>query len=268
MTSTLRGTFDLTSGTFQVTASATAAITSVGNGWYKCSITATATATASGTLGIFIANSSAATLAAVTYTGNGYSGIYIWGAQLEAGAFATSYIPTVASQVTRAADTPTITGTNFSSWYNQGEGALYVEAQTVSLAANRGIFAIGDSSLAFGVANTIYSVFEVGLSGRISQVALVGGSSQVSALSPVYTQAANTATKMAQGYKVNDYAITVNAVNPAVDTLALVPAVSGMSIGSLSSGWLNGANFLNGTIKKIAYYPIRVTNTQLQALTS
>lgn len=260
-------TVNLSSG---VASSATGTVTgissfSVGNGWWRVSFAFTAAATSGA---ISVLTSTDGVYANRNYAGNGYSGIYIWGAQLEAGAFATSYIPTTTASVTRAADAASMTGTNFSSWYNQGEGALYVEAQTVNLAANRGIFAIGDSSLAFGAANTIYSVFESGLSGRISQVALVGGLSQVASMSPVYTQAANTATKMAQGYKVNDYAITVNAVNPAVDPFALVPAVSSMSIGSLNSGWLNGGNFLNGTIKQITYFPKRLPDAELQEMTA
>jgi hypothetical protein len=63
------------------------------------------------------------------YTGDGYSGIYIWGAQLEAGAFPTSYIKTEASQVTRSADSASMTGTNFSEWYRQDEGTVYVCSQ-------------------------------------------------------------------------------------------------------------------------------------------
>jgi hypothetical protein len=63
-----------------------------------------------------------------SYTGDGYSGIYIWGAQLEAGAFPTSYIPTVASQVTRSADSASMTGTNFSDWYRADEGTFIVRS--------------------------------------------------------------------------------------------------------------------------------------------
>lgn len=56
--------------------------------------------------------------------------ILVWGAQLEAGAFATSYIPTVAASVARSADIATMTGTNFSSWFNQGPVNLLLQSQT------------------------------------------------------------------------------------------------------------------------------------------
>ena len=52
---------------------------------------------------------------------------YVWGAQIEEGSFATSYIPTASSSVTRAADVAEITGTNFSSFYNQSEGTVFAE---------------------------------------------------------------------------------------------------------------------------------------------
>jgi hypothetical protein len=57
--------------------------------------------------------------------GNGTSGIYIWGAQVEAGAFPTSYIPTTGATATRAADVASMTGTNFSSWYNVNQGTTF-----------------------------------------------------------------------------------------------------------------------------------------------
>lgn len=256
-TSTLRGTFDLTSGTFQVTASATAAITSVGNGWYKCSITATATATASGSLGIFIANSSAATLGAVTYTGNGYSGIFIWGAQLEAGAFATSYIPTVASQVTRAADAPTITGANFSSWYNNAQGTLYSEASTydVSSSGKTG-FAINDG--------TTSNRFVTGHSTVKAFIAKSGTTQYTNSFGGV-TVTNNVASRIALAYASNNVNAAVNGVIGGVDdTVVEVPVVTQSNIGSLAGTSAS----LNGTIRKIAYYPIRLTNAQLQALTS
>ena len=102
-------------------------ISNIGNGWYRC----IAIGTASAVTGVYFNISNTATQLA--YSGDGTSGIYLWGAQLEAGSFATSYIPTVASQVTRAADVAVMTGTNFSSWYNQSEGTILSQGISNSL---------------------------------------------------------------------------------------------------------------------------------------
>lgn len=83
--------FDLVNGTTVVSAAATSTITAVGNGWYRCSITATATTTTTSTnTQIRIANSLSST--ASNYTGNGTSGIYIWGAQLSDSASLDPYV--------------------------------------------------------------------------------------------------------------------------------------------------------------------------------
>jgi hypothetical protein len=110
--------FDLSTGVIgTIDAGVTAAMTAVGNGWYRCSIVRTVSAGTNYTeIQLALTNGGG------SYTGDGYSGIFIWGAQLEAGAFPTSYIPTVASQVTRAADSASMTGTNFSDWYRADEG--------------------------------------------------------------------------------------------------------------------------------------------------
>lgn len=254
---TLRGAFDLTNGTFALTASTTGSITPVGNGWYKCSITGTATATISATLGVFIANSSAVSAAAVTYTGDGTSGIYIWGAQLEAGAFATSYIPTVASQVTRAADLALMTGTNFSSWYNATEGTLFAQADWLGLSNNDYFFAINNGSsnnlIALGVSSTPATRF----------IITDGGVTQASVSGP--TPVANTAFKIAGAYQVNNFAAATNGVLGTVDTSGTVPTV--MSEVSLTSSY-GSVNLFNGHIQRIAYYNRRLTNAELQGITS
>ena len=107
--------------------------TNLGNGWWRFSYTATATASGNAKSGIYIGSIPATSAAngIDTYTGNGYSGIYIWGAQLEALAFPTSYVATTSAQVTRASDNASMTGTNFSSWYNQGQGTWYINATTI-----------------------------------------------------------------------------------------------------------------------------------------
>ena len=91
--------FNLTTGVVVSQTLGSASIKSVGNGWYRCSITGTAGATGSTGVVVFLTQNGA-----TTYTGDGVSGIYVFGAQLEALPFATSYIPTTSATVTRSAD--------------------------------------------------------------------------------------------------------------------------------------------------------------------
>ena len=103
-------------------------IVDVGNGWYRCIITFTTVSTSGAVINpvIYLIDNANATRAA-GMTGDGYSGIFIWGAQLEQGSFPTSYIKTSGASATRSADNASITGENFSSWYRQDEGSLYSE---------------------------------------------------------------------------------------------------------------------------------------------
>jgi hypothetical protein len=114
--------FNLSNGTIGTNASgSTASIASVGNGWYRCAITRTLPSTSTGQIRIFPTNADNTT----TYSANGTSGVYVWGAQLEQANFATSYIPTVASSVARAAETFSLTG-----YANRLVEAYYIDEQT------------------------------------------------------------------------------------------------------------------------------------------
>lgn len=114
--------FDLTNGTIKQSLGATGTIIPLVNGWYKC----TATFSVSG-LSIFIAGNSSMTVANWSSTIN--QSLYIWGAQLEAGSYATSYIPTVATSATRNADV--ISKTGISSLIGQTEGTLFLDLKSV-----------------------------------------------------------------------------------------------------------------------------------------
>lgn len=87
---------------------------SVTTSWQRFTLTATRAATAGLFAGINVGNA---------------KNIYVWGAQFEAGSFPTSYIPTVASTVTRAAEIVSITGANFSSWYRQDGGTILIDTE-------------------------------------------------------------------------------------------------------------------------------------------
>ena len=247
--------FDLTTGTAgSVTnsggaSSSTASCTSVGNGWFRCSIIST--------LGGVDTNSQLVALDGVslaTYTGDGTSGIYIWGAQLEVGAFPTSYIPTVASQVTRSADTAVMTGTNFSSWYNQTEGTVLVdydmETSTIYYPSawymDDGALNRFGHSVSSGLKNCNYD----SSTNSVAQLYLSLGAMPTTVLS-------------AYAYKENDFVGCANGGTVLTDTSGVQPIVNKLQIG----GRLYGA-FLNGHISKLSYYPKRLTNSELQALTT
>jgi hypothetical protein len=248
-------TINLSTGaTSVISGTATAASTFVGNGWYRVSVTATATSTETAINRIYASNSGTT----VSYTGDGYSGIYIWGAQLEAGAFPTSYIPTVASQVTRSADAASMTGANFTSFYNAAEGTIYFESKTA-----QGSNAYPYSLFGTSTANRIFANYET--TDRMQSGIRVANVFEVAVPTPNNSAPLNTFGKGATAYKVNDFGFSWNGAAALTDTSTNLPVVQKLDIGN--NGGLAG-NFLNGTIKKIAYYPIRCTNAQLVALTS
>lgn len=247
--------FNLSSGVLGTIGSGatSASITLVGNGWYRCSVTATANATGTSAFQGWLAPSDNT----FTFTsGNTFDGVFLWGAQFEAGAFATSYIATTSSQVTRSADAASLTGTNFSSWYNAAEGTLYGEAKL--LASAGGSSYPGFAKIFTDSGNKIG--FYTNPAGSLIDFSIAANSAGSADL-PISQSPVSGYVKVAGAYRVNDFAVSANASAVSTDASGLVPAVNQMNICAYDNAW-------NGTIKKIAYYPLRVTNAQLQALTS
>lgn len=230
-------------------------ITAVGNGWYRITLTATATATAGGNTVILAATADNSSF----YAGvAGAEALYLWGAQLEAGAFVTSYIPTVASTVTRSPDIATITGANFSSWYNASEGTFVAKYGAspnlfaTYLAASNGVVA----------QNSVHFDND---SGGTMRVVYYSGSSPQATLSLGAYGTAGTVNTVATAYSVNNFSASRNGGIVVTDTSGAVPvSVSQLNIGADPGG--AAVNVTNSHIVSITYYAKRLLDSQLQAL--
>jgi hypothetical protein len=247
--------FDLATGT---TANQDATIINYGNGWYRCSLTSTATTTSSASALVEITDDSGNR----QYAGDGTSGIYLWGAQLEAGAFPTSYIPTTDATATRAADVASISGSNFSSWYRQDEGTVYTESTrgysgNFATFSNLYNFTAGtttDNSIPlYGLANnTQFTNFSI-RSGGVNQTVYVAANGATSGLN-----------RICQALETNYSAFVANGVATTPSTSLVMPVgIDRVSIGSnrlFVGQW-------NGTIKRLTYWPARLPNETLQTIT-
>ena len=249
--------FDLVTGSGFV-ASPTNLVTygsqQLSNGWWRCFVVFTAASTATAICRAQLATGSNAAI----YTGDGVSGIYLWGAQLEVGAFPTSYIPTTSASVTRAADNASMVGTNFSSWYNQSEGTFAVNA--IYNRYNTSVFLASISNADSNVASERVQI-AINTSNNLSDAIVTGGVAIVSAMNSVVT---NSTYKTALALKSGDYSATANGNIPNASSATGIPTVDRFKFGANPAG--NGG-YLNGHIQSIRYYPIRLTNTQLQTLT-
>ena len=215
-----------------------------GNGWWRFTIVSTTSSTGTPSARIHLTDSSGNN----SYTGDGTSGIYLWGAQLEAGAFPTSYIPTTTATVTRAADVASITGSAFTSFYNQTEGTVYGEGALLATATGP-VFVMRDP--------TAINRHQIGL----SSAAIVTGNVVEASFSVAYT----AQTKSSFAYALNNAAFTNNLTALQTDTSCLMPTgVITASIGRFDFGGLQSHN---GTIKRLTYWPTRLANTTLQRIT-
>jgi hypothetical protein len=186
--------------------------------------------------------------------------VLVWGAQLEAGAFPTSYIPTVAATVTRNADAASMTGTNFSSWYNAGEGTLTSAYRISFTSGNRYLCSVEQN-------NNNY--VEIGANNTGNRGTVLSRNSGTLDVNITGTTAVSLTNQniMSLGMKTNDFAYYLNNMSQGTDTSCILSStLNSLEIGRYNEGSPGG--YLNGTISKLAYYPLRVTNTQLQALTS
>lgn len=217
------------------------------NGWFRCSVAAT-----------IASNTNPRFLIYPDLYSNAVAGsIYAWGAQIEAGAFPTSYIPTTTAAATRAADVALIDGVNFSSWYRQDEGTFVTRQSRPAIAIVDGnIAAVDDNSganrisLGTGATGSVLNPFVV--VGNVSQAAL--------------NQGASTGLgekQMAFAYKLNDFSGSTNGAAVVTDVSGTVPTVDRLRIGASNFG-----TYWNGHIFSLRFYSSRLSNAQLIALSA
>jgi hypothetical protein len=233
--------FDLTAGTATTTAPAkNGGIENYGNGWYKCSATWTFTGGATTVLYLNLLNNAGAS----SYTGNGTSGVIVWGAQLELGSYSTSYIPTTSASVTRNADV--ISKTGISSLIGQTEGTLFLDFYYNGLANNHMI--INDASFTSYIYINSQNANEIW-----GQIQNVGIQFSTSATAGRY--------KCALAYKSGSSAFYINGTQ--VGTSATTFTLSN-NINTLDYTISTPKNNINAS----ALWKTRLTNAELIELTS
>lgn len=219
------------------------------NSWVR--VTNTITLTDARTLTDFniLVNSGGTPFAGVNF--------YMTNMQIEAGAFATSYIPTTTTTVTRNADVATMTGTNFSSWFNATQGTLVIQsAPSTSLFIAPGRVPVDINN---GTDDTSIN-FRFRPTGKTGFVVNSAGSAQVNTSSTEsYSQ---SICKIIGAYEENNSASSFNAESPVLDTVCTIP--SGFNQLRFGASF-TGISPFSGTIQKFMYFPQRLTDSELQA---
>jgi hypothetical protein len=236
--------FNLTTGTL---VSGNGTITSYGNGWYRITNSFTATATISTTyaFSLYFGNT-------FSYTGNGTSGIYAYGAQLEAGAYATSYIPTTTASVTRNIDV--CEKTSATALIGQTEGTMFWDGTINGTGPSIAVL----MSLRNSLNANQYRYLAISTSNRI-QFLEYNGSTQALIQTGTNFYVLGNRYKIAIAYKENDFVLYINGVQIGTDTSGTVFAAD-----KIVAAPFDNPVKLNSQI----LWKTRLTNQELVTLTT
>jgi hypothetical protein len=244
--------FNLSNGTIgTVGANATASIQSMGNGWYRCVVVATPTAIANSGFYVNIATANGTR----SYAGDGTSGVFLWGAQVEAGSFPTSYIPTTTGTLARGADVCSVTT---AGWSNAGNDTMVAEYFVRNTPPNNTIILEGSPatswmSVSFLEVNQQRNLYRHG--GASNRVDARSGTNSVS-LTSINKTALTSGEQIALNGSLSQ---TLFSDPPQADIS------TSLSIGSRGNG---ASLFLNGHIAAIRYFKKRLPNAKLVTLTT
>ena len=233
------------------------------NGWYRQVFTFTSSYTQTYQVDFNQANNQTAL---GTY--------YLYGFQLEQGSFPTSYIPTTGSQVTRNADSASITGTNLTSFYNQSQGTLFCRFRNFGYG---NAYHAGGGGVSFdnsGPARPLLNLISLNMRRDgpfYRNGALILANNTTFASAPTTSGPSNNINDTVNYYNfvgsfsASRRAFTYNGITPGVDTASIVMPTISRFIISTNSNYLYDA--FTGYISKISYYPSQLIETQLESLT-
>lgn len=178
--------------------------------------------------------------------------------QLEAGSFATNYIPTAGTTVTRGADVASMTGANFSSWYNQSAGSFmaFGSVDNVGAAIVGYLFEVDNNNI------SNLGLISVRVTAGLPQ-GLIYDANSVQAAINGSSYTAKNALIATVGYATDNVAASFNGSAVILDNSAAIPTVEQLQLGRL----FNNSLYLNGHIARLVYYPKRLPNNLLQYIT-
>ena len=238
--------FDLSTGVTGSALACTPEITSVGNGWYRCAITASLTA---GALAFYVFTATGEGVN--SYTGDGVSGIYIWGEQLEVLPFASSYIPTTTASVTRAADLVSAVSANN---FDETQGSISLTYDVIGiLGISQQVIGISD-----GTFNNEYNLTQ-SATNLITQVT-IGGSTDANYLTAT---AANTTYNVVIPYQLNNIETFVNGATVGSATSFALPVVTTVNLGNDGVG---ATRNLFGHLKDLRIYDFILNSNEVTYL--
>lgn len=258
----IRGNFDLEAQTFSMSASGNGSViqanlSDIGDGWYLASITG-APDTSIGSGIAYLQIRLLATSGNENYQGDGTSGLYAWGIQLESGPFPTSYISTTSSAVARSADVWTVPLA--ASWFNTTAGTAFVAGRTALGAPATGavqVLAQYDD----GSANNRIRVARD--ENRILRCVVTTAGTEVVNLN-LGTVADATAFRVAFSWSSSGFSASLNGETCVTTTAATLP--SGLTAHRIGSDAAGGSQW-GGHISHDVYFPAALSDAQLQAIT-
>ena len=249
--------FDLENGIVGTQSSAVGSIESFGNGWYRCCIVYTANSTGNNSHRIYTLNGDNSRI----FAGDGSTiNLYVFGAQVEASTYPTSYIPTTSASATRVADACFKTG--ISSLIGQTEGVVFVDlVMKNNISSVNRVVSITESSWISGGSIRIDIQ-----SGNIA-VDIVNGVVTIGNISVNTPFAQNTRYKIAIAYKTNDCALYMNGTQLGTNTsIGTMPTCSEFYLNELGGGF--GGPWQPTEFNQAILFPTRLTNAELASLTT